>query len=73
MPFLQTSSVRHWAVFMAVMLLLGAIDLLLLQPELREAEVIAIGALAWVAVFVTGIVAIGLYQGTRSVRFHRSH
>ncbi len=72
MPFLHTGAVRHWAVFMAVLLVLGIADLIL-QPEMRETSIIAFAVVAWLTVFVAGMVVIGLYQGTRTVRLHRSH
>lgn len=72
MPFLHTSAVRHWAVFMAVLLVLGVADLAI-QPEFREAGIIAVAVAAWLTLFVVGLAIVALWQGGRSVRLHRSH
>jgi len=72
MPFLHTNAVRHWAVFMAVLLVLGIADLFF-QPQLRDTNVMAFGAVAWVTLFVAGLLVIALLQSTRSVRLHRTH
>ena len=72
MPFLHTNAVRHWAVFMAVLLVLGIADLAI-QPEFRGPEIIAFAVAAWLTLFVAGLIAIGLWQSTRSVRLHRTH
>jgi hypothetical protein len=72
MPFLHISAVRHWAVFMAVLLVLGIADLFF-QPELREPSIIAFGVVAWVTLFAAGLLVIALWQSTRSVRLHRTH
>jgi hypothetical protein len=72
MPFLHTNAVRHWAVFMTVLLVLGITDLVF-QPEMREPAIITFAVAAWLMIFAAGLVLIGLVQGTRSVRLHRSH
>ena len=72
MPFLNTRAVRHWAVFMAVLLVLGIADLAI-QPEFRDAAIISVATVVWLTIFVVGLAVIGLWQGGRSVRLHRTH
>lgn len=72
MPFLHTAAVRHWAVFMAVLLVLGIADLAI-QPEFREAGIIAVAIAGWLTLFAAGLVVVGLWQGGRSARLHRTH
>jgi high-affinity Fe2+/Pb2+ permease len=72
MPFLHSRAVRHWLLFMAVLLTLGLVDLSL-QAPFREAGIITFAIVAWLTLLVAGLLVIALVQGSRSVRMHRTH